>query len=66
MPLDGSVCVFCAKSAQNSGDFIGRILLPLHVRRLRVALAAPWSVLAQGNKCQCCGVLHSLREQEKM
>lgn len=53
------MCI-CVKSTQKSGDFIGRALLPLHFRMLRVTLAAPWSALVQGSKCQCYGVLHGL------
>lgn len=62
MLLGGSVGVFCVKSAQISGDFIGRTPLPVQFRKLSVTLAAPWFVLVQGNKCQCCGVLRGAGE----
>lgn len=62
MLLGGSVGVFCVKSAQISGDFIGRTALPVQFRKLSVTLAAPWFVLFRGSSASAVGYC---MEQEK-
>lgn len=60
MPLGGSMCVYLCKKYSKVWWLHRKDSTLSALQDAEVTLAAPWSVLVQGNTCQCYRVLHGL------